>query len=295
MVRIINPAATDNGATITKFDKGHRTSMTKTAPPASRHDVNRPDLSNRALRIAVWLLAGTLVAYLVAKPALGPFWQKPGTPVMQSLAIIGSLLLLVPFLFSVGKRGGYSRVPNRLFILHIGASLVGIGLVSLHAIAQLDGPPLLMLGGLAALVLTGMVGRIYAGPVFATTFGMKAAPFSPPDAATKDQLRAIIAEKTALLTRLDPAANEALFSVTLAHLIKQPRRSIAYLRLARLEAELIGTRRSVPWLAAWWRPLHIILAWLFVGGMITHIIVVSFFAGYVAEGRLIYWWHITAW
>jgi hypothetical protein len=295
MVRIINPAATNSGATMTKIDKGHRTSMTKTTPSASRQDIIRPDLSNRALRMAVLLLAAALAAYFVAKPALGPLWQKPGTPVMQSLAIIGSLLLLVPFLFSFGKRGGYSRVPNRLFILHIGASLAGIGLVSLHAMAQLDGPPLLMLGGLAALVLTGMVGRIYAGPVFATTFGMKAAPFSPPDAATKDQLRAIIAEKTALLTRLDPAASEALFSVTLAHLIKQPRLSVAYLRLARLEADLIGTRRSVPWLAAWWRPLHILLAWLFVGGMITHIIVVSFFAGYVAEGRLIYWWHITAW
>ena len=73
--------------------------------------------------------------------------------------------------------------------------------------------------------------------------------------------------------------------MTLAHLMKRPLLSIAYLRLARREADLIGTRQSVPWLAAWWRPLHIILAWLFVGGMITHIIVVSFFAGYVAEGR----------
>ena len=269
--------------------------MTKTAPSSSPHDITRPDLSNRALKIAALLLAGALVAYVMVKPALGPLWQKPGSPVMQSVAIVGSLLLLVPFLFSLRKRGGYSRVPNRLFILHVGASLAGIGLVSVHAIAQLDGPPLLMLGGLAALVLTGMIGRIYAGPVFATTFGMKEAPFSPPDATTKDQIRAIIAKKTVLLNRLDPAASEALFSVTLAHLIKRPLLSIAYLRLARREADLIGTRQSVPWLAAWWRPLHIILAWLFVGGMITHIIVVSFFAGYVAEGRLIYWWHITAW
>jgi hypothetical protein len=30
-------------------------------------------------------------------------------------------------------------------------------------------------------------------------------------------------------------------------------------------------------------------------GLITHVIVVLFFAGYVADGRDIYWWHFTAW
>jgi hypothetical protein len=29
--------------------------------------------------------------------------------------------------------------------------------------------------------------------------------------------------------------------------------------------------------------------------MIIHIIVVTFFAGYVADGGEIYWWHVTAW
>jgi len=37
------------------------------------------------------------------------------------------------------------------------------------------------------------------------------------------------------------------------------------------------------------------LAWLFLAGLILHVIVVTFFAGYVAEGRDIYWWHLAAW
>ena len=255
----------------------------------------RPDLSNRVLRLSVALLLVVIAAYIVAKPVLGPAWQRPGTPLLQSLAMVGSLLLVVPFGFSLGKRGGHSAVPNRLFILHVLASLVGMGLVVPHGLAYFDGPPLLMLAGLLLLVITGGIGRIYAAPLFATVFGRKPKPFSPHDAGTKDALRRVIAGKTALLKQLDPEASEALFSVTLAHLMRRPRLSLRYMKLARREAVLMGTRRSLHWIAAYWRPVHILLAWLFLVGLITHIVVVTFFAGYVAEGRSIYWWHITAW
>ena len=111
----------------------------------------------------------------------------------------------------------------------------------------------------------------------------------------KDRLLALIAEKTALLARLDPEASEALFSVTLRHLLRKPVKSLAYMRLVRREAELMGTRRSVPFAQAWWRPLHMALAWMFLAGLILHIVLVTFFAGYVADGREIYWWHLAAW
>ena len=79
--------------------------------------LSRPDLPNHRLRIMLLALAAAIVAYLLIKPGLGPDWQRPGTAIMQSLAIAGTLLLLVPFVFSLGKRGGISPVPNRLFIL----------------------------------------------------------------------------------------------------------------------------------------------------------------------------------
>jgi hypothetical protein len=46
---------------------------------------------------------------------------------------------------------------------------------------------------------------------------------------------------------------------------------------------------------AWWRPLHMALAWLFVLGVVIHVVTVTFFAGYVADGGPITWWHLRAW
>jgi hypothetical protein len=44
-----------------------------------------------------------------------------------------------------------------------------------------------------------------------------------------------------------------------------------------------------------WRLVHRLLAWGFLAGLIMHILLVLFFAGYVADGGEIYWWHITDW
>ncbi|MEQ9574695.1 MAG: hypothetical protein RLN77_03860, partial [Rhodospirillales bacterium] len=100
---------------------------------------------------------------------------------------------------------------------------------------------------------------------------------------------------TALLPHLAPQASEALFSPTLRHFLTAPLKSLAYARLAREEARLIGARRSVSRLQAWWRPVHMALAWLFLAGLVVHVVLVTLFAGYVADGRDIYWWHLAAW
>jgi hypothetical protein len=108
-------------------------------------------------------------------------------------------------------------------------------------------------------------------------------------------LRALIIEKRRLLAELDPQAIEGTFSVNLPHFLRNPRLALAYRRLAREEAILLGTRSAVSAQQAWWRPLHMALAWLFVLGVVIHVITVTFFAGYVADGGPITWWHITAW
>jgi hypothetical protein len=63
----------------------------------------------------------------------------------------------------------------------------------------------------------------------------------------------------------------------------------------REENGLVGTRASVGMEQAWWRPLHLALAYLFVLGLVIHVITVTFFAGYVADGAAITWWHLKAW
>ena len=256
---------------------------------------SRPNLSNNRLSIMLLAVFVAIVAYLLIKPGLGPDWQRPGTAVMQSLAIAGTLLLLVPFMFSLGKRGGISAVPNRLFILHVATSILGVLLVTIHASASFNGPPVTLVAALALLIVTGAVGRLYANRLFAASFAMKPTAFTAYDKTNKAALKTLIDEKIQLLRRIDPAANEAVFSIMLVHWARHPVLSFSYERLASREAQLVQNRQSLPRFGSWWRPLHLLLAWVFLAGMIIHIIVVTFFAGYAADGGDIYWWHVTAW
>lgn len=153
------------------------------------NSLSRPDLPNHRLRVVLLALVAAIAAYLMIKPGLGPDWQRPGTAVLQSLAIAGTLLLVAPFVFSLGKRGGISAVPNRLFILHVTASILGVVLVSIHASASFDDPLVTLIAALGLLILTGTVGRLYANRVFAASFAMKPTAFTPYDKTTKAALR----------------------------------------------------------------------------------------------------------
>ncbi|MEZ5651762.1 MAG: hypothetical protein R3E87_14590 [Burkholderiaceae bacterium] len=262
--------------------------------PASPRPSRRPDLADRRLVALSIAAAVTLAAFASLRNAIPADWMRPGSPLLQTAAIVGSLLLLAPWAFSIGKRGGLSRQPNRLFVAHVLASLAGAVLVGMHALASLAGPPLVIVACLLCLLLSGAFARLRVAPMMAATLGTKTAPFAAPDPALRARLRAIIDAKRNLLARLDPRADEALFSVTLRHWARAPRLALAYQRLVRREAELIGARRSVPAVQAWWRPLHIALAWLFVAALFAHVVVVVFFAGYAADGE-IYWWHLADW
>ncbi|OOG24775.1 hypothetical protein B1C78_08085 [Thioalkalivibrio denitrificans] len=271
--------------------------LKETALPASAGDSHqlapeRPDLSDRVLiRLVAGLCIG-LVAYLLLKPFLPEAWHRPGSPMLQSAAIVGSLMLLSPFAFWLGKRTGLSAVPNRLYVIHVIASTAGIFLVAIHAFAGFRGPPLFIVFCLVLLVVTGFIGRVRLSAPMAATFGSKSAAFRPVPAHLKEEIRDIIRQKASLLQRLDPQAQEALFSVTLHHWIRAPRLSLAYQRLALKEARLTGQRASVPPVQAWWRLLHILLAWAFLIALLTHAALVTFLPGYVAGDGEVYWWHL---
>jgi hypothetical protein len=129
----------------------------------------------------------------------------------------------------------------------------------------------------------------------AATFASRQHSFVLPDQDIRERLRQLILQKRALLDELDPAASEGTFSVTLGHFLRRPRLALAYQRLASLEARLLGARQAVGAAQAWWRPLHMAIAWTFVLGVLGHVVTVSFFAGYVAGGATITWWHLSAW
>ena len=239
--------------------------------------------------------AGSLVLYFAVLPFLPEQMRMAGSPAVYLAGVAGTLLLLVAAAFVLVKRLGRGGSPVRWFIAHIVCGNLGFLLVAVHTTGALDRLPALLLLNLLALMAIGLWARVRASRAMADTFGTKLGGFAAPDAGRRAALGRLVEEKSALLVGLDPAAQEATFSVTLSHLLRRPRLSLAYLKLAQAENRLMGARGSVGPAQAWWRPVHLALAAAFLAGLFVHIVMVTFFAGYVAEGGPVTWWHLAAW
>jgi hypothetical protein len=257
--------------------------------------VARSDLSDRKLAALTASALTAVAAWFVLRAWLPEAWRTPGSPQLYWMGVAGALLMLVPAAFALAKRGGRSRQPLWWFNLHVGCSLLGAVLIAAHSGGFLRRPPALLLVAIVALAVLGIWARVRGARLMAATFASKPHVFPPPDKATRERLGALIDEKRRLLARLDPAANEGTFAVTLPHLLRQPRLAIAYRRLEREESRLIGSRGAVSPAQAWWRALHLLLAWALVLGVVIHVITVTWFAGYVAGGGPITWWHVADW
>jgi hypothetical protein len=254
-----------------------------------------PDIDNRRLTLLAGAAVAAIACWFVLRHWLAPAWRTPGSPGLYLAGVAGALLLLVPVAFALAKRGGASREPRAWFNAHVGCSLAGAVLIAAHSGLLLRRPPALLLLAIVALAALGIWARLAGARRMAATFASKTHVFAPPDAATRERLRELIAGKVVLLKQIDPQANEGTFSVALPQLLRRPRLSLAYRRLAREESRLIGARGAVGAAQAWWRPLHMALAWIFVLGVAIHVLTVTLFAGYVAGGGPITWWHLAAW
>ena len=254
---------------------------------------NRPDLSERRIQ---WLLTGVIgfAAAVMAWPDL----PAPGSGFGQSAAAIGALLLLAPLLFVVMKRSGRAESPPAWFIAHVLGTSLGSGLIFIH-VASGDwlSPPGLVLLLMVFLILQGSLLRVILSRGFSLLFARSSAAqgFASPAGLDKAALQQIIDSKQSLLRTLDPDASEALFSPALKHWLGQPLRSLRYQLLAEREARMVGARAGVSPGLRFARRIHMLTALGFYLGLIAHVIVMLFFAGYAAEGGPIDWWHITAW
>lgn len=257
--------------------------------------VPRQDLTDRTLLgfSAVTVIA--IIGWFLLRGVLPEAWRVPGSPELYLTGVAGVLLLLVPVAFVIAKRGGSGANPVNWFNAHVACSFFGMVLIAIHSGGFLRRPPALLLLALIALAALGVWARVRGSRRMAATFASKAPGFTVPDTATRERLQALIAEKHRVLAKLDPQANEGTFSVNLPHFIRSPGLALAFRKLAREESRLLGTRAAVSAKQAWWRPLHMALAWLFVLGVVIHVITVTFFAGYVADGGPINWWHLRAW
>ncbi len=254
---------------------------------------NRIDLSRNSLllMLAAVFVIGLLVVIFVTG-------VRPGSVTGQLLALLGSGLLLVPFAFSALKRSSVSISPPSWFVAHVICASLGVLFILGHAASgDWVSPPGLLLGCLCILIAQGYVARALLAPRISELFAAQPASFGyggKPN-VDKKQLSALIEQKQTLLKALDSSASEALFSPHLSHWLKHPLLALRYNRLASQEAGIVGSRNRAGLLMRWWRPVHILLSILFLLGLIAHVVVVLFFAGYVAGDQPIDWWHITDW
>jgi len=257
--------------------------------------MKRPDLPDLMLGWIVGAAALAVAAWFALRRLLPVSWSTPGSPELYLAGVLGALLLLVSMVFVVVKRSGHGRLAPAWFIAHIVCGSLGTVLVLVHSAGFLRRPPALLFLALLGLIVLGVWARVRLSAQMAATFATKQRGFAPVGPESRAALAAVIERKRALLASLDPAAQEGTFSPTLVHWMRSPRASLRYARLVREENGLIGTRASVGLQQAWWRPLHLALAYVFVLGLVTHVITVTFFAGYVAGGEPITWWHLSAW
>ena len=253
----------------------------------------RPDINETSLiGLLTFIIFGFLFACLLS-------WNtRPGESVNQTAAVIGSLLLLVPGLFSIIKRSASEQNPPQWFVFHVLASVAGATLIFMHAAGgSWLSPPGFTLLILIVLLIQGILARLLLARKLSHLFAASTPAFNvnQPLQTDRKALAAVIAAKTKLLQQLDSQANEALFSPALKHWLQSPLLTLRYQRLIEQEHKLVGARQNAGTLLAYWRRLHMLLAVVFFVGLLTHVIVVLFFAGYAAGDNEIYWWHIADW
>jgi hypothetical protein len=255
----------------------------------------RGDIPDPALLALCAATLGAALGWLALLPDLPEALHSPGSPALQSLAILGAALLMVPLAYALAKRSRRTRTPAAWLSAHTLAALAGTLLVSVHAAGRLLEAPALLLLNLIALMGLGLWARVGGARRMADTFASKQHAFAPGDPALRARLAGVLGEKRRLLPVLDADAAEGTFSVTLRHWLEHPGAARRYDALAREEARLMGQRASVSRAQAWWRTLHVLLALTFILGLAVHVALVTFFAGWVADGGDAYWWHVSAW
>jgi hypothetical protein len=248
-------------------------------------------LGRRAVLALAGFCALALVGHTLILPLLPPVWRLAGSAPLYLVGVAGATLLLLPAAFAWAKRSAGS--PRPWFLAHALAGAAGVLLVVVHGAGHWGRPPALLLLLAIVLLLQGLRARTKGADKLVGVMASRPQAFAgKPD---RTALAALLERKRELLARLDPAAEEATFSPSPGHWLRRPGLTLAYQRLVRAEAELLGARRAAGLELSRWRQVHMIAGWLLFAGIFVHVVTVTFFAGYVAQGGDIHWWHVAAW
>ena len=257
--------------------------------------MRRLDIGDRLLAYLVFAAAVVLVTFFAFQHELPREWHLPGSPTLYLFGVAGTILLCVSLVFVVTKRTGAGGSPLRLVLRPCGDGHAGRR-AGHYPLGRL--PPLCAGAAAPHSVIAGDPGRwarVRLSKDMAATFATREQSFSPPGPEDRERLARLIEEKESLLARLEPGADEGVFSPRLGHWLTRPGLTLAYARLIGRENKLLGVRSGVSPAQAYWRIVHIVLAFLFILGIVGHVVTVTFFAGYVSGGEEVYWWHLTKW
>ena len=207
------------------------------------------------------------------------------------------MLCLTPFAFSIAKRAGRADSPPAWFIAHVVAATVGVALLVVHFRPSMSvGPPALLLAGGLFLVVQGVWARVWLAHRVAGVFGGRYAAIIGPGDVDKERLRTLIDAKTALLTRLDRKARRSAVLAGAVPLVP-PSAAEPSIRAAGEGGVGPSSDGTGPSRRSSHIGVRCILRsrFMFLAGLLVHVVTVTFFAGYVADGGPIDWWHLTAW
>jgi hypothetical protein len=245
--------------------------------------------------MAVAAAALAIAASYAARPFLPLPWRTAGSEALYLTGVVGAVLLLIPAAYSFVKRGGSAEVPRHWLAVHIVAGIAGAVVITVHAAGGWTRPPALLVLLVYFLILQGAWARSVASAKLARVMASRTPALRGQRKVDKEALRRILDDKRQLLARLDAGATEAMFSPNRSHWLRRPFLTFRYVRLTHREAMIVGARGTVGRDLGNWRRLHLLATALLVAGIAVHVVTVTFFAGYVADGGPITWWHLAAW
>ena len=137
--------------------------------------------------------------------------RQPGSPLLQSLAIIGSVLLLLSFLAVLAKRFGKSGKKG--FKAHVWLATIGFILIIAHSGLAILSIPGILIILLLIITALGIYARLVLSRKMGNVFGTKRTGFSRPDATKQNELKKLINYKQRLLKKIDTATKEAFLFI----------------------------------------------------------------------------------
>lgn len=257
-------------------------------------------MKNWQLSSLVLFFALLVAGFYLAAALLPEDTFRPGGGGLYVVGIGGAVLFAISLSHFLAKRLPAPTGMKSLWKeLHVICGSLGVAVVSIHPDGSLGKLPVLVLLAALGVLVTGLYGRLISSQQVPLRLGRNLSAFAPAREESMAPLWALINAKRSLVSALSEGAVEGEYSLSLGDWLRHPILSLRYQRLSLREEGLVraaaGMSLGLPsLLQRYWRLAHLVFVGLLILGLLAHVIVVLFFAGYAAGGQEVYWWHLRS-